>query len=296
MKKKKRTLKKKKFKKKFKYLFIIFIILIIIITGLIIFSKKQNTNVSKKKKTIKDVYYNKCNKLDYCNNKNINRYLAYHKKNDDLNFEDIVTRVNLNLDYSFYTHTKKAKDLNKDYILVNKYYYLDENYIPNNLENIPEEYSRSGMKLVSSAKEAFVKLARDARKNNTPVIAMSSFRSYDYQVDLYDRYKRKEGKNAADTYSARPGFSEHQTGLCVDVYDGEIDYTSFEKSDSFKWMSDNAYKYGFILRYPKGKDSITGYQYESWHYRYVGQKIAKYIKENDITYDEYYAKFIENNY
>ena len=119
------------------------------------------------------------------------------------------------------------------------------------------------------------------------------YRSYEYQVNLYNKYVENDGIKEADTYSARPGYSEHQTGLCVDVYDGEIDYTNFEKSDSYNWMQENAYKYGFILRFPKGKENLTGYQYESWHYRYVGKKIAKYIKENDLTLEEYYAKFIE---
>ena len=152
------------------------------------------------------------------------------------------------------------------------------------------------MKLVSNAKNSFEKLAEQAKKDGYPVIAMSSYRSYEYQVNLYNRYVASDGVEAADTYSARPGYSEHQTGLCVDVYDGKIDYTNFEDSASFKWMQDNAYKYGFILRFPKDKTNITGYQYESWHYRYVGTKIAKYIHENDITLEEYYAMFIEPKY
>ena len=149
------------------------------------------------------------------------------------------------------------------------------------------------MRLVKSAKDAFVSMARDARRDDKPIIAMSSYRSYDYQVNLFEKYKETDGVDDADTYSARAGFSEHQTGLCVDIYDGELDYTNFEESDSFKWMEDNAYKYGFILRFPKGKENITGYIYESWHYRYVGKKIAKYIHEHDITFEEYYAKNID---
>ena len=93
----------------------------------------------------------------------------------------------------------------------------------------------------------------------------------------------------ADTYSARPGSSEHQTGLAVDINAAD-DW--FNNTKEAKWLANNAYKYGFILRYPKGKEYITGYQYESWHYRYVGEKVAKYIYEHDITYEEYYATFI----
>ena len=94
-------------------------------------------------------------------------------------------------------------------------------------------------------------------------------------------------------YSARPGYSEHQTGLVIDIDNYNDDYENFDKTKEFEWMNNNSYKYGFILRYPKGKTDITGYDYESWHYRYVGKEIAKYIYENNITFDEYYAKFID---
>lgn len=282
-------MKLKKGVKRFLFLILIIIILLIYFS----FSKKESKKENKEL-SINDKIVNQCKKTDYCNEDYINRYVKYYKKNKDLSIDNIFTRVNLNLDYSFYTHTKKSKYLNSTNILVNKYYYLDEDYVPDNLETIPEEFARNGMKLVNIAKDGFISMARDASKENIKIIAMSSYRSYDYQIDLYNKYVTEDGVNAADTYSGRAGFSEHQTGLCIDVYDGDTDYTNFENTDSFKWMQKNSYKYGFILRFPKNKESITGYQYESWHYRYVGKKIAKYIYENNITFDEYYVKFIEN--
>ena len=290
-----------KLKKSVKIVIFIIILLLALLIVKNNFSKSNNhkNNYSSKeniKKNNKDDITSKCKKIKYCNTNYIDRYKKYQKNNKNLSFNDVVVRVNLNLDYSFYTHTKKTPYLNKDYILVNKYLYLGGDYVPDNLTDISTEYSRSGMKLVSNAKNSFEKLAEQAKKDGYPVIAMSSYRSYEYQVNLYNRYVASDGVEAADTYSARPGYSEHQTGLCVDVYDGKIDYTNFEDSASFKWMQDNAYKYGFILRFPKDKTNITGYQYESWHYRYVGTKIAKYIHENDITLEEYYAMFIEPKY
>ena len=145
------------------------------------------------------------------------------------------------------------------------------------------------MKLVKVAKEAFEELSEDALKEDMNIIAMSSYRSYEYQVNLYNNYVKKDGKEAADTYSARPGFSEHQTGLAIDVYNKKEPYTNFEQTNEFKWMQDNAYKYGFILRFPKEKENETGYQYESWHYRYVGKEIAKIIHKDNITLEEYIA-------
>lgn len=281
-------MKKKKIKRKYKVLLLLFIL--ICISYVIINPSKEKGY----KNTKEETFINNCKKLDYYKKENKTRYYSYKKKNKNLSEEDIVTRVNIGLDYKYYTHTTKSKYLNSDKILVNKYIYVGEYYVPDNLEDIPKEYARSGMKLVKSAKDAFVEMAKKAKESNTPIIAMSSYRGYDYQVKLYNKYKENDGKEAADTYSARPGFSEHQTGLCVDIYDGVIDYTNFEKSKSFNWMINNAYKYGFILRYPMNKEDITGYTYESWHYRYVGKKIAKYIHDNKITFDEYYVRFIDN--
>lgn len=288
-----------KLKKSVKGIIIIILIIICLITLLLLLPKKKNTDKkikSNKKLTIEERFETECKKLNYCYSENMGRYMDYYNKNKNLEMEDAIVRVNLNLDYSFYTNTKETPFLNKEYILVNKYLYLGENYVPENLEKIPTEYARSGMMLVNVAKEAFVNMAKKAKEDNHPVLAMSSYRSYDYQVNLYKRYVANDGVEAADTYSARAGFSEHQTGLCVDVYDGNIEYTNFETSESFKWMQENAYKYGFILRFPKGLEHITGYQYESWHYRYVGVDIATYIHEHNITFEEYYAKFIEPKY
>ena len=94
--------------------------------------------------------------------------------------------------------------------------------------------------------------------------------------------------------AALPGYSEHQTGLAFDVMTSTSTTETFENTKEYEWLKNNAYKYGFILRYPKDKEDITGYAYESWHYRYVGKEIAKKIKEENITYDEYYAYYIEN--
>lgn len=278
---------------------LLLLLIIVLIMLIVLLSNKINNSKEIKetyKLTTEEKLKIECKKIAYCYPNNIARYINYYKKNTNLEFEDIIIRVNLNLDYSFYTNTKKTPFLNKEYILVNKYLNLGEDYIPENLEKIPTEYARSGMMLVNVAKDAFVEMAQKAKEENHPVLAMSSYRSYDYQTNLYKRYVANDGVEAADTYSARAGFSEHQTGLCVDVYDGKIDYTNFETSESFQWMQNNAHKYGFILRFPKGMEHITGYQYESWHYRYVGVKIATYIHKNNITFEEYYTKFIEPKY
>ena len=228
-------------------------------------------------------------KLPYFKKEYINRYIKYKELHEDLNITQIIKNVNMNLDYNYYENTEKAINKDTNLILVNKHYYLEENDVPKNLEIISKQYALENNELVSDAKIAFENLVKDASKENLDIIAMSSYRSYSYQVNLYKRYVSKDGKEAADTYSGRPGHSEHQTGLAVDVYNGKVDYTQFEETKEFTWMMKHAHEYGFILRFPKGKELETGYIYESWHYRYVGIEVAKEIKEKGITLEEYIA-------
>lgn len=296
--------KKLKIKKKNFTIFIIFLILICFcftgLTSLIIrnFSNEKtksdekiftnNKELSEKDKKLKKLG-NINKKISYFKMSNLDRYITYKEKNNSLSNTQIVKDVNMDLDKDPYTDMKEAKNLNKINILVNKHNYLKENYVPNNLEQIDTKYALSNMSLVNTAKYAFENMSKEAKKENLKIIAMSTYRSYEYQVNLYNNYAKSDGKAAADTYSGRPGNSEHQTGLAVDVYNQDETYTNFEKTEEYIWMQDNAYKYGFILRFPKGKEKETGYEFESWHYRYVGKNIAKIIKENNISLEEYIA-------
>lgn len=225
---------------------------------------------------------------------NQKRYEGYQEKNKDLSWKDVILRVNLGLDNPYYTNTSPSKNLNTEKLLVNKYYYLEKDYVPDHLVALDTTYSKGGIYLVEEAYIAFRKLVDAAKEEGLNIRAISAYRSYQYQVNLYERYKNQDGVEKADTYSARPGFSEHQTGLCIDVDDREKSFTDFEQTKSFSWMQENAHKYGFILRFPKEKEHITGYSYESWHYRYVGETIAKKIKEKDLTFDEYYMEYLDN--
>lgn len=296
--------KKLKIKKKNFTIFIIFLILICFcftgLTSLIIrnFSNEKtksdektftnNKDLSEKDKKLKKLG-NINKKISYFKMSNLDRYITYKEKNNSLSNTQIIKDVNMDLDKDPYTDMKEAKNLNKINILVNKHNYLKENYVPNNLEQIDTKYALSNMSLVNTAKYAFENMSKEAKKENLKIIAMSTYRSYEYQVNLYNNYAKSDGKAAADTYSGRPGNSEHQTGLAVDVYNQDETYTNFEKTEEYIWMQDNAYKYGFILRFPKGKEKETGYEFESWHYRYVGKNIAKIIKENNISLEEYIA-------
>ena len=274
--------------------FTIFIISALLIIISIIYSINLITkSLTKKEKTNEDKT-NEFEIINYYKNENQKRYKLYQKNNPKYSKEKVITDVNIGLDYDYYTNDKPTINLNSKYILVNKYNYLNKDYVPNNLETISNQYALKNMQLVNYAKKAFEEMAKAAKKENLTIIAMSTYRSYEYQVNLYNNYVKTDGKEKADTYSGRPGYSEHQTGLAVDIYNGKEPYTNFEITEEFKWMEKNAYKYGFILRFPKNKTKETGYDYESWHYRYVGKEIAEYIQKNKISYEEYYVKYIEN--
>ena len=282
--------------KKIFWYFLLIFIMVVIISLIILTEKNKNIEVKKTENEIDkklSLLNNIDKKIDYFNYKYLDRYINFKNNNSNLDDIDIITRVNIGLDNPFYQNIKKSNKLNDINILVNKYIYLPNDYVPNNLTTISSKFSNSNKQLVFEAKESFERMATDALEQGYTIRAISAYRSYDYQKGLYDSYVKKDGIELADSYSARPGFSEHQTGLVVDIDNGEVDFNNFENTQEFDWMTNNSHLYGFILRYPKDKEMITGYSYESWHYRYVGQKVATFIKENNLTLDEYYVRYID---
>ncbi len=229
----------------------------------------------------------------YFMEKNLKSYIEY-SKDSDKNLTDVVAIVNVNANNDWYTNTKKT-DLSKgNLILTNKFYSLDNTYNSDNMVTVSKRYSYGeNQMLTTDTYDAFLNMFNAAKKEDLTLIINSSFRSYEDQEEVYDYYKTTKGESEANKIAAKPGFSEHQTGMAVDIQTYGSRASTFEEFEEFKWLQDNAYKYGFILRYPKGKEYLTGYEYESWHYRYVGIEASTYIHENDITFDEYYAYFIE---
>jgi len=223
----------------------------------------------------------------YFKENNINRYLEYYNIHKS-NVRNVISEVNCNLDNEYYTNTKETILSDDLKVIVNKYYYLTSDYIPNDLVTINSNYGSGTLR--SEAYEAFKKLSDDAKKEGLSIYISSGYRSYDLQNGLYNMYLKNDPQNIVDTYSARPGFSEHQTGLAIDV---NTISDSFAYTKEYEWLKENAYKYGYILRYPKEYTNLTGYKFEPWHYRYVGINIASYIQEHGITYDEYYEYFLK---
>jgi len=225
----------------------------------------------------------------------LDRYTNYKRNNIDKSIEEVVEIINTNRDYEYYTNIQNTDMSLEDKIIVNKYYQLDSSYVPDNLVNVSLSYAYSGVKISEHVYSAFKELAKAAKKEGHTIVISSGYRSYETQESIYNKRKDKKGKEYADAYVAHPGHSEHQTGLAIDIADFKNSSVDFSETASYQWMLDNAYKYGFILRYPKDKENITGYNFESWHYRYVGYEIAKDIHELGITYDEYYTYYIGGN-
>lgn len=274
---------------------ILVVFLVLLIIFLFIFSNIFETNLSKETK------YKILEKNKNYNKKYKNRYIKFYDNNKNLDYEKIITYVNIGLDKGFYNGVESANTDDNYLILVNKFNKLSKDYEPNDLEEISNTNFINSNKHVNSlrkeAKNAFESLSNDSIKNGTPVYGQSAYRNYLLQERLYTKEVKNYGFSIADKQVARPGFSEHQTGLAIDVSSTKNgNMLDFENTDSYIWMKNNAYKYGFILRYPKDKEKIHGYIYEAWHFRYVGKKIAKdmYDNYNALTYDEYYSKFIEN--
>lgn len=189
-------------------------------------------------------------------------------------------------------NNKSASDI----LLVNKSHRLDKDYVPKNLTLPKVKFTSSADDLVKKMdKEAALALEdmfNAAKQDGITLLGVSGYRSNAIQNNLYNSNVKRQGKSYADRYSAQPGASEHQTGLAMDIL--SIEYSSlnegFENTKAFKWLEGNAYKYGYILRYPKGKENITGYAYEPWHYRYVGIEVSEKITKNKLTLEEYLGK------
>ena len=229
----------------------------------------------------------------YYIDKNLQRYVDYQKKQSNLEIKEIISIVNVNADNEEYTNTKPTDTSKKELMLVNKYNYLDENYKPKDITQITSRYAYDDTEAPQEILNYYTEMFNDAEASGIDLIISSGYRSYQEQDETYEYYKKTKGKESVKTYAPLPGYSEHQTGLAFDILTTNVTTTDFEKTKEFKWLQDNSYKYGFILRYPKGKEKITGDEYESWHYRYVGKEVAKKIYDEKITFDEYYAYYIE---
>jgi zinc D-Ala-D-Ala carboxypeptidase len=190
-----------------------------------------------------------------------------------------------------------VQNLDDMLIVANKERNLPEDYVPADLvtPNVPFPFKEDlpKKKLRKEAALSVEVLFKAAEEQGLELLAQSGYRSYDTQVSIFAYNADQYGEEKANQTSAQPGQSEHQTGLSLDVTSPQVNYElveEFGETKEGKWLAENAHKYGFIIRYLKDKEEITGYQYEPWHLRYVGVEHAKEIHERGITLEEYLQK------
>lgn len=180
------------------------------------------------------------------------------------------------------------------WVVVNKQRPLNPaDYAPADLVTVG-----NGQQMRTQAAGALTQMLNDAKAAGYTIAAYSGYRSYTAQVSVYNREVSSYGQTTADSESARPGYSEHQTGWAVDLGSGGCNITDcFGSTPGGKWVTDNAYRYGFILRYPDGKEAITGYRTETWHFRYVGTELAAEMQKQKVTtLEEFFALPAAPNY
>jgi D-alanyl-D-alanine carboxypeptidase len=216
-------------------------------------------------------------------------YIADCKDNRTTNGEDYFV---LDGDYNeFYINVKPTEDVDSISKLINKTYYLEEDFTPN-LVTVDLDYASSGVLLDSRVVEYLAAMCDAMKAEGLLTYVGSGYRDYDRQSGLFADYILRYGEEEALKFSAKPGHSEHQTGLAMDLVSGDARYDKYADTEEYQWLLLHGQDYGFIQRYQENKTEITGYNAESWHWRYLGIDLAQKVKESSLTYDEYYALYI----
>ena len=177
--------------------------------------------------------------------------------------------------------------------LVDKKNGLGESYAPGDLVELKSGsylVNRKGLLLRKIAADSLEEMSAASKKDGVTLTASSAYRSYSYQAQVYERIVKEMGKEAADRESARPGFSQHQLGLVVDFGSISDDFTGTKEE---VWLKQNAWRYGWSISFPKDMENVTGYRWESWHYRYVGKELAKFINDYFEGVQQYALQFLK---
>lgn len=280
--------KRRRLRKKRVLLVSFLAVAVIVCTATVIFlkvnhdkQKKADPATAQKTDTEQLYYYDEALK---------SRYEAYRQEHPELTWEEVVWQVDAHLDEENYTNMKEIPSEHADdkVLLVNKHFRLADDYEPKELV-LYNDY----LYMTPETLAAFEEMAAAAALEDLSIRPGSTYRSVDYQRDLYNAYVEEDGQEETDQYSARPGSSEHHTGRAIDLIgpDGTLD--SFEDTLESSWVHEHGYKYGFILRYKKDIENITGYMYEPWHITYVGVEAATTMHEENIaSLEEYYVKYV----
>ena len=222
---------------------------------------------------------------------NLDKYLDYINENNS-NLTDIVAKVNTKASLGWYKSIADTDTSKGELMLVNKFYKLSETYVPSDLVDVSLSYAYEGKQVSKMMYDSLTNMLDAAKESGYNLVVSQGYRSYADQEEAYNDIEASSGVDYADKVAARPGHSEYQTGLSVVVKPLYTEGSDMENSPEHTWILENAYKYGFILRYPKDKENITGFSYDAWRLRYVGSNAARIIHNENITFDEYYEYYI----
>lgn len=240
---------------------------------------KYNVNITKLMKEKKFIFAN------------LDKYLDYINENNG-NLTDIVAKVNTKASLGWYKSIADTDASKGELMLVNKFYKLSETYVPSDLVDVSLSYAYEGKQVSKMMYDSLTNMLDAAKESGYNLVVSQGYRSYADQEEAYNDIEASSGVDYADKVAARPGHSEYQTGLSVVVKPLYTEGSDMENSPEHAWILENAYKYGFILRYPKDKENITGFSYDAWRLRYVGSNAARIIHNENITFDEYYEYYI----
>lgn len=226
---------------------------------------------------------------------NLNQYLEYKSENKKTENSKIVSIINTESNIDWFDSEKETNTNEKELMLVNRIYGLKEDYVPNDIVDIPSKYAYDGKKISKSILDAIISLIEAGRENGYTFVVSDGYRSYEEQKNIYDSYASSIGLSETNKIVARAGHSEYQTGLSFDLmpYNKVLDKP--KESPEYLWLKDNAYKYGFIFRFPEDKTNLTGFNASTWRLRYVGTNASSIIYSENICYEEYYAYFVRGN-
>lgn len=225
--------------------------------------------------------------------KNLSKYLEYKKDNKLESYTNIVTIINTEANIDWFDNTKETDISKKELMLVNRLYGLSKDYEPDDIIDVPSQYAYTGVKISNSIMDNIVALIDAASDEGYTFVLADGYRSYSEQESIFERYKNAYGHSEADRIAARAGHSEYQTGISFTIVPLYKEYDKPKESLEYKWLSDNAYRYGFIFRFPEDKTDITGFEASTWRLRYVGSEAANIIKSENICFEEYYAYFVD---
>ncbi len=240
-------------------------------------------------------------KIDYVKNlvsdkyfiaDNFKEYMSYYQTNSKKDFSDVIAIVNVGANVSWYETVETTDTSDRYLVLVNKFHSLPENYDVGTIKTFSATYAFGEVMAEETCYNAFIAMATGARQDGITLVATSGYRTHEMQSQIFDELAQQHGEQYALEVAAKPGTSEHETGLALDIFTYGGVMETFKTTETYAWLHEHAAEYGFIERYEEGKDFLTGYAPEAWHYRYVGIDTAMKVKEEGITYDEYYAFYL----